>query len=49
MQVATRPGGPTPLIEDLLAHWLTGAVGAEVTNASTTGFLDATSRQWAAS
>ena len=25
------------LVPDLLAHWLTGAVGAEVTNASTTG------------
>lgn len=35
------------LIPDLLAYWLTGAVGAEVTNASTTGLLDATSRQWA--
>jgi len=35
------------LIPDLLAHWLTGAVGAEVTNASTTGLLDAGSRQWA--
>jgi rhamnulokinase len=34
------------LVPDLLAHWLTGAVGAEVTNASTTGVLDATSRQW---
>jgi rhamnulokinase len=34
------------LIPDLLAHWLTGAVGAEVTNASTTGLLDATTRQW---
>jgi rhamnulokinase len=34
------------LIPDLLAHWLTGAVGAEATNASTTGLLDATSRQW---
>jgi len=36
------------LVPDLLAHWLTGAVGAEVTNASTTGLLDATSRQWSA-
>lgn len=27
------------LIPDLLAHWLTGARGAEVTNASTTGLL----------
>src|SRR3954451_5083399 len=35
------------LVPDLLAHWLTGAVGAEVTNASTTGLLDATSREWA--
>jgi rhamnulokinase len=35
------------LIPDLLAHWLTGALGAEVTNASTTGLLDVTSRQWA--
>ena len=34
------------LIPDLLACWLTGAVGAEVTNASTTGLLDATTRQW---
>jgi len=36
------------LIPDLLVHWLTGAVGAEVTNASTTGLLDATTRQWSA-
>ncbi|MGY1592118.1 rhamnulokinase family protein [Geodermatophilus sp. SYSU D00708] len=35
------------LIPDLLAYWLTGAVGAEVTNASTTGLLDATTREWA--
>lgn len=35
------------LVPDLLAHWLTGAVGAEVTNASTTGLLDARTRQWA--
>jgi rhamnulokinase len=35
------------LVPDLLAYWLTGARGAEVTNASTTGLLDATSRQWA--
>jgi rhamnulokinase len=31
---------------DLLAFWLTGAEGAEVTNASTTGLLDATTREW---
>src|ERR671920_286455 len=35
------------LVPDLLAHWLTGAVGAEVTNAATTGLLDATTREWA--
>ncbi|MGY1815662.1 rhamnulokinase [Blastococcus sp. SYSU D00820] len=34
------------LIPDLLAYWLTGARGAEVTNASTTGLLDATTREW---
>jgi rhamnulokinase len=36
------------LIPDLLAYWLTGSVGAEVTNASTTGLLDVTTRTWAA-
>jgi sugar (pentulose or hexulose) kinase len=43
------------LIPDLLAYWLTGgggaggagAIGAEVTNASTTGLLDVATRQWA--
>ena len=35
------------LVPDLLAHWLTGEIGAEVTNASTTGLLDATTREWA--
>jgi rhamnulokinase len=35
------------LIPDLLAYWLTGAVGAEVTNASTTALLDVNSRTWA--
>jgi rhamnulokinase len=35
------------LIPDLLAYWLTGAVGAEVTNASTTALLDVSSRMWA--
>jgi rhamnulokinase len=34
------------LIPDLLAHWLTGSVGAELTNASTTGLLDAAAREW---
>jgi rhamnulokinase len=35
------------LIPDLLAYWLTGAIGAEVTNASTTALLDVSSRKWA--
>jgi rhamnulokinase len=35
------------LIPDLLAYWLTGSAGAEVTNASTTGLLDVTRRAWA--
>src|SRR5688572_3619919 len=34
------------LVPDLLAYWLTGAIGAEVTNASTTGLLDAETREW---
>lgn len=34
------------LLPDLLAYWLTGEQGAEVTNASTTALLDATSRRW---
>lgn len=35
------------LVPDLMTYWLTGSVGAEATNASTTGLLDARSRQWA--
>jgi sugar (pentulose or hexulose) kinase len=35
------------LIPDLLAYWLTGLAGAEVTNASTTALLDVASRKWA--
>ena len=37
------------LIPDLLSYWLTGSVGAEVTNASTTQLLDVRKRTWAAS
>ncbi|WP_418274980.1 rhamnulokinase [Isoptericola jiangsuensis] len=36
------------LVPDLLASWLTGAVVTEVTNASTTGLVDAATRQWSA-
>lgn len=34
------------LIPDLLASWLCGELRTEVTNASTTGLLDAATRQW---
>jgi rhamnulokinase len=37
------------LIPDLLVHWLTGTVGAEITNASTTGLFDASTGGWSAS
>ncbi|WP_425954861.1 rhamnulokinase [Xylanimonas sp. McL0601] len=35
------------LVPDLVTYWLTGRKVAEVTNASTTGLLDAASRTWA--
>jgi rhamnulokinase len=35
------------LIPDLLTYWLTGTVGAERTNASTTQLYDVCARQWA--
>ncbi|MGC5013907.1 rhamnulokinase [Streptosporangium sp. DT93] len=34
------------LIPDLIAYWLTGEIGAELTNASTTQLLDARTREW---
>jgi rhamnulokinase len=34
------------LLPDLFGFWLTGAVGAEITNASTTGLLDPRERTW---
>jgi rhamnulokinase len=53
-QLAAASGSPALaaartllLIPDLLAYWLTGVIGAEVTNASTTALLDVTSRTWA--
>lgn len=36
------------LLPDLLAYWLTGERRTEITNASTTGLLDARSRSWSA-
>lgn len=35
------------LLPDLLAYWLTGEIGAERTNASTTGLYDVRQRSWA--
>jgi sugar (pentulose or hexulose) kinase len=34
------------LLPDLLTYWLTGEVGAERTNASTTGLYDVRTREW---
>lgn len=34
------------LVPDLLTYWLTGEIGAETTNASTTGLLDARTGEW---
>lgn len=34
------------LIPDLIVYWLTGQRATEVTNASTTGLVDATTRSW---
>lgn len=36
------------LVPDLLTHWLTGTIGAEETNASTTGLFDARTGCWSA-
>ncbi|ASR39798.1 carbohydrate kinase [Prauserella marina] len=36
------------LLPDLIGYQLTGEIGAEVTNASTTALLDATTRRWSA-
>jgi rhamnulokinase len=36
------------LLPDLLAYWLTGELRTEITNASTTGLLDARARSWSA-
>src|ERR1700716_1092226 len=34
------------MIPDLLSFWLTGQMGAELTNASTTGLFDARAGRW---
>jgi sugar (pentulose or hexulose) kinase len=44
---ALRQARRVLLIPDLIAYWLTGSAGAEVTNASTTALLDVRTRAWA--
>jgi rhamnulokinase len=39
--------GTLLMIPDLIAYWLTGSVGAEATNASTTQLYDVRARTWA--
>lgn len=34
------------LIPDLISYWLSGSLGTELTNASTTGLIDARTRSW---
>src|SRR5581483_5994848 len=43
---AMRHASTLLLIPDLFGYWLTGETGGELTNASTTGLLDARTRQW---
>lgn len=43
---ALRSARTLLLIPDLLTYWLTGEVGTELTNASTTQLLDIRRRQW---
>jgi sugar (pentulose or hexulose) kinase len=43
---ALRAASRLLLIPDLVAYWLTGNAGAEVTNASTTQLLDVHTRAW---
>jgi rhamnulokinase len=54
-QLASAQGSPQLeaaqsllLVPDLLGYWLTGSIGAEITNASTTGLLDVRTKQWSA-
>ena len=44
-----QAAGRLLMIPDLLAYWLTGQIGAEYTNASTTGLLDVRTREWSSS
>lgn len=51
-QLAVDPAATTAahalLVPDLLTSWLTGTLGTEATNASTTGLLDVRTGDWAA-
>ena len=42
-----RAAANAVLIPDLMTYWLSGALGTELTNASTTGLLDPRTRDWA--
>ncbi len=43
---AVRQADRALLIPDLFGYWLTGEIGSELTNASTTGLLDIRTRSW---
>jgi rhamnulokinase len=43
---ALGPARQLLLVPDLIGYWLTGQRGVEITNASTTGLFDATTRTW---
>jgi len=45
-EVSLEPGATMLLVPDLLGFWLTGSVGAEATNASTTQLYDVRARAW---
>jgi rhamnulokinase len=52
-QLAAEQRGPlwrdavsAVLLPDLLSYWLTGELGTELTNASTTSLVDASTREW---
>jgi rhamnulokinase len=46
VEPALRSAATVLLIPDLLTYWLTGNLGCEITNASTTGLLDVRTRTW---
>ncbi len=55
-QLAAEQNGPlwssaahVVLLPDLIAYWLTGELGTEHTNATTTGLVDITTGQWSSS